>query len=126
MPIYEFFCNDCRTKVEVFRRSVSAAGGERCPTCGGERLRRLVSRFAVHRSVSEFASSDEESYIEGLEDEDPRAMARWARRMQQESGEDLGPEFEGMVSRMEAGELPDDLDEDGFGGMGDDDLDDDF
>ncbi len=124
MPIYEFFCNNCRKRVEVFRRSVSAAGGERCPTCGGEDLRRLVSRFAVHRSVSEFATSDEESYIEGLENEDPRAMAQWARRMQQESGEDLGPEFEGMVSRMEAGELPDDFDGDGFDGG--DDLDDDF
>ena len=123
MPIYEFFCNDCRKKVEVFRRSVSAAGGERCPSCGGEQLDRLVSRFAVHRSVSEFGSADDESYIEGLENEDPRAMAQWARRMQQESGEDMGPEFDGMVSRMEAGEMPDDFDEDGFGGMdGDDDF----
>jgi hypothetical protein len=50
-------------------------------------------------------------------------MAQWARRMQQESGEDLGPDFEGMVSRMEAGELPE---EDSFGGDNDDDFDDDF
>ncbi|HLZ71018.1 MAG TPA: zinc ribbon domain-containing protein [Dehalococcoidia bacterium] len=127
MPIYEFFCNDCRKRVEVFRRSVSAAGGERCPTCGGAELRRLVSRFAVHRSVSEFGSADEESYIDGLEDEDPRAMAQWARRMQQESGEDLGPEFDGMLSRMEAGELPDDDDEFDDGGFdGGDEFGDDF
>ncbi len=123
MPIYEFFCNDCRKKVEVFRRSVSAAGGERCPECRGEQLRRLVSRFAVHRSVSEFGSAEDESYIDGLENEDPRAMAQWARRMQQESGEDLGPDFEGMMSRMEAGEMPDDGD--GFDDGGDD-FDDDF
>jgi putative FmdB family regulatory protein len=124
MPIYEFYCDDCRKKVEVFRRTVSAAGGERCPACGGERLRRLISRFAVHRSGDVVGSADEAAYLDGLENEDPRAMAAFARRMQREGGEDLGPEFGSMVSRMEAGELPDEMD--GFGDDDGDDFDDDF
>jgi hypothetical protein len=49
--------------------------------------------------------------VGGLDENDPRAMAAWARRMQQESGEDMGPEFDDMVSRMERGES---LDDDAF------------
>jgi hypothetical protein len=48
-------------------------------------------------------------------------MAAWARQMQQESGEDMGPEFDDMIGRLERGEsIDDDL---GLGGHdhGDDD-----
>ena len=120
MPIYEYQCGACRKKVEVFRRSVTSTAEARCPRCGGADLRRLISRFAVHRSVSEFGSAGEEQYIDGLENEDPRAMAAWARQMQQQSGAEMGPDFEQMMARMEAGELPDDDDDGGGdGGFGD-------
>jgi putative FmdB family regulatory protein len=48
----------------------------------------------------------------GLDDQDPRNIARWARQMQAETGEDLGPEFNGALSRIEAGEDPDRVMED--------------
>ncbi len=118
MPIYEFFCADCRKKVEVFRRTAGTETPMRCPACGGSDLSRLISRFAVHRSISEFAGTEDDSYIEGLESGDPRAMAAWARRMGEESGEGADPQLNDLVSRMEAGEMPDDGfdgdDEDGF------------
>jgi hypothetical protein len=52
---------------------------------------------------------------------DPRAMAQWARRMSEEMGEDMGPEFDEMVSRMESGESPEDVMA-GGDDLGDDDL----
>lgn len=116
MPIYEFFCAGCRKKVEIFRRSVAADTPILCPACGGSDLSRLISRFAVHRSFSEFAGAEDESYIEGLESGDPQAMAAWARRMGEESGEGADPQFNAMVSQMEAGQMPDD----GFGGEDED------
>jgi putative FmdB family regulatory protein len=120
MPIYEFSCAGCRKKVEIFRRSMTVTRPLVCPSCGGSDLSRLISRFAVHKTTSEFAGADDESYIEGLESGDPRAMAAWARRMGAESGEAAEPGFGDMVSRMEAGEMPDD----DFGGddAGDDDF----
>ncbi len=122
MPIYEFHCGSCRKRVEVFRRSVSSSMPIVCPSCGGSDLRRLVSRFAVHRSGDVYGSVGEEQYLDGLESGDPRAMAAWARRMSRESGEPIDPEFEQMVAEMEAGRMPDD--EDGFdGGDEFDDLD---
>ncbi len=119
MPIYEFFCPACSKKVEIFRRSVNAAAPNVCPICGGSELRRLVSRFAVHRSFSEFGSAEDENYIEGLESGDPRATAAWARRMGEESGEGMDPDFSDMMTRMEAGEMPDGAFDDDDGGMDD-------
>jgi putative FmdB family regulatory protein len=118
MPIYEFSCAGCGKRVEIFRRTVSSTAPATCPGCGSADLRRLISRFAVHRSASVYGSAGEERYLDGLDEGDPRAMAAWARRMGQESGEEMGPEFDEMISKMEAREMPDD-------GPGDDgDLDD--
>ena len=50
-----------------------------------------------------------------LDERDPRSLARWARRMGREMGEELGPEFDEVVERLEAGEMPDDLGEEGGG-----------
>ena len=75
----------------------------KCEHCGGAKLNRLVSKFAVHRPGAGF---DDPSSIEDLDESDPRAVARWARKMKEEAGEDLGPEFDDMVDRIEAGEDP--------------------
>jgi len=48
------------------------------------------------------------SNLGDLDENDPKSIARWARKMGQEMGEDLGPEYEEMIDRMEAGEMPDD------------------
>lgn len=126
MPIYEFRCLDCGRRVSVFQRSINNPSSARCDRCGGANLQRLLSRFAVVRGgdADSFDAADDFD----IDENDPRSMARWARKMQEESGEDLGPEFEEVVQRMEAGEMPDDLDgDDEFGldgdsGIGDEDL----
>lgn len=43
-----------------------------------------------------------------VDENDPRSVARWARNMARQTGEDLGSEFDEMVDRMEAGEMPED------------------
>ena len=35
--------------------------------------------------------------LDDLDENDPKAVARWAREMKDEMGEDLGPEFDDMV-----------------------------
>ena len=45
---------------------------------------------------------DNPESLEGLED-DPKAMGRLMRQMQSEMGEDVGPEFDEVVSRLEKG-----------------------
>jgi putative FmdB family regulatory protein len=120
MPIYEFRCQACGRRVSVFQRSVSAPLNAVCTHCGGTNLRRLVSRFAVVRGEDALLDSmDDESLLAGVDENDPRSVAGWARKMGSRFGEDLGPEFDEMVDRMEAGEMPDEGavgDGDDFGG----------
>ena len=113
MPVYEFACNACGAPVSVFVRSISAEVNATCGRCGSPDLRRLVSRFAVLRPAGDLGSLDDDSLLDGLDESNPQAMAAWARRMQRETGEDLGPEFDEAIEQMEAGEMPDE-----FGGGG--------
>ncbi|HWO73443.1 MAG TPA: zinc ribbon domain-containing protein [Dehalococcoidia bacterium] len=109
MPVYEFACNACGAPISVFVRSINARVEPRCPRCGSADARRLISRVAVIKGEGSFDSLDD---LDNFDESDPKAMARWARRMQQELGDDAGPEFEEMVERLERGEsLEDDFDD---------------
>jgi putative FmdB family regulatory protein len=122
MPIYEFSCNSCQNRVSIFVRSMNSPVSGKCDRCGSEDLRRLVSRVAVIKSGGDFHSLDDDRLLSGFDENDPKAMAAWARRMQREMGEDAGPEFEEMIEKLERGES---LDE-GFGESDDFDDDDGF
>jgi putative FmdB family regulatory protein len=127
MPIYEYHCSDCQRRVSLLWRSYSDAEAREaaCPRCGGKNLRRVVSRVAVLRSEeSRMDSLAEPDAMGGLDEEDPKSLARWMRKMSQETGEDLGPEFDEVVGRLEAGEDPESIEESmpgpGDAGGGDD------
>ncbi len=51
MPVYEYACLDCKQVVSVLVRRMDAGDGRDCPLCGGTNTRRLISRFAFHRSL---------------------------------------------------------------------------
>jgi len=122
MPIYEFRCQACRRRVSIFQRSISAPLNAACSYCGSGDLRRLVSRFAVVRGEDALLDGmEDESLLSGVDENDPRSVAAWARKMGSRFGEDLGPDFDEMVERMEAGEMPDEEAGDD-GGSGFDDL----
>ncbi len=122
MPIYEYRCLACNKRTSVFVRSVTSPVTAACGHCGGKKLRRLMSKFAVHGGKM---SLDDPSSFD-VDESDPRSMARWARQMQEEAGEDLGPEFDDMMPRIESGEGPDGvMGESAMGGaddLGDDDF----
>jgi hypothetical protein len=64
------------------------------------------------------------SVLDGLDEDDPKSIARWMRRMSREAGEDLGPEFDEVVDRLEAGQSPEEIEESvpdlgGDAGLGD-------
>jgi putative FmdB family regulatory protein len=120
MPIYEYRCLSCKRRTSVFVRSVNSPVRASCEHCGAKKLERLISKFAVHGGSARM-DLDDPSSLDGLDENDPRAMARWARQVADETGEDMGPEFDDMVGRMEAGEMPEDG-PDGDDGFGDDDF----
>jgi putative FmdB family regulatory protein len=110
MPIYEYRCNQCRKKVSILTLRVSEKVEERCEHCGSTSLTRLLSRFATARSEeSRLDSLADPSNLAGLDENDPRSMARWMRKMGKEMGDEFGgAEFDEMVDEMESGQSPDD------------------
>lgn len=93
-------------------------------------MSRLISRVSVVRSEeSRLESLADPSNFAGLDEDDPRSLGRFMRKMSQEMGEDLGPEFDEVVDRLESGQTPEEIEdsmpelgEDLGGGMPADDL----
>jgi putative FmdB family regulatory protein len=98
MPIYEYDCSDCRRRVSILVRTISAASDARCPRCGGAALTRLMSRFATVKSEEARLDSlaDSSSYGD-LDENDPGSVARFMKKMGKEFGDDLGDDFESAV-----------------------------
>ena len=113
MPIYEFRCRHCRRRTSVFTRSIGAPASAVCEHCGSDDLSRVFSRVAVLRADGDEASGFDESSLAGVDENDPRSVARWVRKMSRQMGEPLEAEMESELERMEAGEMPDDFGDDG-------------
>lgn len=79
-----------------------------CEHCGSTDTARLFSRVAVLRADGDDAPFDESS-LGDVDENDPRSMAKWVRKMSRQMGEPLEPDMEADLERMEAGDMPDDL-----------------
>jgi putative FmdB family regulatory protein len=113
MPIYEYRCHDCRRRVSVFFRSFSDVEDEpTCPRCGGQHLTRMISRVSLVRSEeSRLDDLADPSMLDGLDEDDPKSIARWMRKMSAETGEDMPAEFDEVVDRLESGQSPEEIEE---------------
>lgn len=129
MPAYQYRCLDCRKRFEVFLAySEYGVHPVQCPHCNSNHVQRRIGRIRVARSEeSRLDSLADPSNLEGLED-DPRALGRMMRQMSNEMGEDIGPEFDEVIERLEKGQSPEDIERDlpdlagegdDFGGMDD-------
>jgi putative FmdB family regulatory protein len=47
MPIYEYGCDACGKRFELFLRSTSRAEGPTCPHCGSTKVHKSISLFGV-------------------------------------------------------------------------------
>jgi len=109
MPLYEYWCQQCRRKLVLYSPAVSSALPA-CPQCGNDTLKRLLSTFSVrsknYKDVYEDILSDSQ-LTRGMMADDPRALAEWNRRMSQ--GEEVAPEYQDMIGKMEKGEMPSEI-----------------
>ncbi|MDY6847336.1 MAG: FmdB family zinc ribbon protein [Chloroflexota bacterium] len=107
MPTYEYHCEECHERFAVFLSYSEYDQAEvHCPKCGGDKVRRRIGRIRIAKSEeSRMENLVDPSSLEGIED-DPKAMGRLMRQMQSELGEDVGPEFDEVISRLEKGQDP--------------------
>jgi len=111
MPTYDFICNTCHQRFDVFM-TFSEYGKKpvSCTHCNSKDVRRRMTKVRIAKSEDSRMDSmaNEFSGFEGLE-EDPKAMGQMMRKMGKEMGEELPPEFDEVVDRLEAGQSPEDI-----------------
>lgn len=127
MPIYEFYCEECNVIFNFFSPRVNTSKIPDCPKCGKEELSKQVSLFATVGKAKDdeddqFSGLDEtkmeqafESLVgeaEKINEDDPKQMAALMRKFTAKSGISLGDSMEEAISRMEAGEDPDQVEKD--------------
>ena len=108
MPIYEFRCEDCRSRVEILVKSVSAGMRQtpKCVRCGSTNLRRLMSRVTIMKSWGGTLSDIGSEAMGDIDEDDPGAMQSWMRRMRADMGDDSG--HLGEEDMLDLGISPDD------------------
>ena len=124
MPVYEFYCPDCHAVFSFLARCVITDRRPACPRCLRPALDRQVSRFAISRNRPEQSDDslpdiDEArlekamlglaSETEGLDENDPRQMARIMKKFADATGMDLESGMGEAIRRLEAGEDPETL-----------------
>ena len=111
MPNYEFICNDCARRFDVFM-SYKEYGTQPviCTFCGSGNTRRRMTRVRIAKSEESRLDSleGEMGNLEGLE-KDPKALGRMMRKMGREIGEEVPAEFDDVVDRLEAGQSPEQI-----------------
>jgi putative FmdB family regulatory protein len=117
MPIYEYICPSCNGRFQKLVLGFSDPSGLACPRCGATDVRRAVSRVAVLKSEDARADAlADPSMFAGLDENDPRSIARWAKKLGQELGDEAGEDWDEMVDQM----LEEELDGEGEEGEEDD------
>ena len=73
-------------------------------------MTRLMSRVRLVRSEeSRLEDLADPSNLPDFDENDPKSLGKWMRKMSDEMGEDLGPEFDEVVGRLESGEDPEEI-----------------
>jgi len=126
MPIYEFYCKNCHMIFNFFSSSVNTEKNPKCPKCRKKKLDRQMSAFSSPRNRGEeedmpMPDMDEAQMeramntlakeAEHMDENDPRQAANLMRKLTDMTGLDLGPGMEEALSRMEAGEDPEKIEQ---------------
>ena len=129
MPRYDYRCKDCRKTFDVFM--TYAEYGQKpvvCSHCKSTNVVRRINKVRIAKSdASRMEAMADPNLLAGV-DEDPRALGKMMRGMKDQVGEEMAPEFDEVVGRLEAGQTPEQIENDmpdfaapadDSGGMGD-------
>ena len=124
MPLCEYLCQQCSKQFTFLAGVISDNKDARCPRCGSDDLKKLMSRVARGRSDDDRMEAMAEK-LETRDLDDPRDLRRFAREMGREmgaeTGEDMSAEMEELIEADARGELDEDGAGGGMGGAGGDD-----
>ena len=108
MPIYEYRCNTCKRKSDIYVQGFSGIKNPSCSHCGSTDMNRIFSRFSCRRSKNDKSVYDDilsdGKLTRGLMQNNPQALAEWSRRMSRAADEDITPESQDIMDRLDKGE----------------------
>ena len=106
MPLYEYCCLDCKKRSTVLILSLARQTPVACSHCKSARVERIMSRFASPKSEeARLEALGDPSNLAGLDENDPRSMARFMKTMGEEMGEDLGDDISEAMESNETGSM---------------------
>lgn len=113
MPTYDYRCQDCRQRVSLFQTYAEYGKvAVTCPHCHSARLSRIIGRVRIAKSEERrLEDMSDPSFLGDVDENDPRSLARAMRKMGQQLGEDLPPEFNEITDRLAAGESPESIEQ---------------
>lgn len=121
MPIYEYRCQDCQGRFQKLVRGFSDTPQVVCPRCHSQQVQRLMSQVAQGRSAHDAGQHMLSGLAEAnIDENDPQAVARWAKELGRTLGEDAGADWDDMVDQVLEEERQQDAD--GRAARGGDDL----
>jgi putative FmdB family regulatory protein len=95
MPIYEYRCKECGKRSSLLVLSISNPPPPACKHCRSAKLERVMSRFAAPKSEeARLESLADPSKFGGLDENDPKSMAQFMKKVGREMGEDFGDDFD--------------------------------
>jgi len=101
MPIYEYQCPDCECEFSVLVLRAEEEEALTCTSCGGKRLKKLISRVAYHVSEADrLAQYDSRASKSDTFYKDSRNIGLHAKKRAQEMGVDLGTSFENKLEKL--------------------------
>ena len=121
MPIYEFYCKKCHTLFSFFSATVNTDKRPLCPRCRKVKLERQMSLFSRVRHQGEEEDTPMPDIDEGkmaqamdllsreaehVDENDPKQAVNLMRKLSDMTGMNLGSGMEEALRRMEAGEDP--------------------
>jgi len=110
MPTYDYTCLECRKRFDVFLTYQEyGVKPVACAHCGSSNIRRRAPRVRILKSdEARLAQIADPSMLANI-DENPQALGRMMRQMGGEMGEELPPQFDEVVDRLESGQSPEEI-----------------
>ena len=108
MPIYEYYCETCGRTISQLVLKLGDVTPPGCKACAGRETRRVMSRFALHRSEASRLAAFDPSVSHAPDFyKDSRNVGLWAKKRAQQMGVDLGSQFEETVEKARTGKILD-------------------
>ena len=111
MPTYDFICNSCQQRFDVFLTYAEYGQKEvLCVHCNSRDVRRRMTKVRIAKTEEGRLESMANDFtgFEGMEN-DPAEFGKMMKKMGREMGEDLPAEFDEVVDRLEDGQSPEEI-----------------